>query len=76
MLTYLLQFNFRGAGTEVKDVNSCTPFLLAAANGYCEVACEFKDKTQIDSLDKNRKSAIYLAAEGAHLPLLVVRFDS
>lgn len=72
----MLCYVCRGAETEVKDVYSCTPFLLAAASGYREVVRELKEKTQIDSLDINRKSAIYLAAEGAHLPLLVVRFDS
>ena len=62
----------RGAKTEMQDVNSCTPFLLAAANGHCDVVAELKEITQIDKMDKDRKSAVFLAAEGAHLPLLEV----
>lgn len=53
-------------------MNSCTPFLLAAANGYHGVVAKLEKETQIDKLDKNRKSAVFLAAEGAHFPLLRV----
>ena len=63
---------YRGANTEVQDINSYTPFLLAAANGHLEVVAELKAKTQIDKLDKDRKSAVFLAAEGGYLPVLKV----
>ena len=57
-------------------MNSCTPFLVAAAHGCTDVVAileEIKDKPiQADELDKDRKSAVYLAAEGAHLRLLRV----
>ena len=66
----------RGADTEWKDVNSCTPFLAAAAHGSTGVVSileAIKDKPiQADELDKNRKSAVYLAAAGPHLSLLKV----
>ena len=62
----------RGADTEVCDINSCTPFLLAAANGHVRVVAKLEKRTQIDKLDKTRKSAVFLAAEGAHIPLLRV----
>ena len=69
-------FTFRGANTEWKDVNSCTPFLVAAAHGSIEVVKTLEkvnDKNiQLDKLDKNGKSAVYLAAEGNHLILLKV----
>lgn len=63
---------YRGAKTEVQDINSYTPFLLAAANGHLEVVAELQAKTQIDKLDRNRKSAVFLAAEGGYLPVLKV----
>ena len=79
MLIKVAVFKFflcREADTESKDGNSCTPFLAAAAHGSTEIVAkleEIKDKPiQADELDKNRKSAVYLAAEGAHLPLLKV----
>lgn len=57
-------------------MNSCTPFLVAAAHGSADVVAileEIKDKPiHADELDKDRKSAVYLAAEGAHLRLLKV----
>ena len=56
----------------MQDINSYTPFLLAAANGHLEVVAELKAKTQIDKLDKDRKSAVFLAAEGGYLPVLKV----
>ena len=74
--TYNVIHLCRDADTESKDVNSCTPFLVAAANGSTEVVAKLEkieDKPiQVDELDKDRKSAVYLAAEGAHLPLLKV----
>ena len=63
---------YRGANTEVQDSNSYTPFLLAAANGHLEVVAKLQAKTQIDKLDKDRKSAVFLAAEGGYLLLLKV----
>ena len=67
----------RGANTEWKDVNSCTPFLVAAANGAAGVVAKLEEieevPIQVDKLDKNRKSAVFLAAEGAHFPLLKVQ---
>ena len=53
-------------------MNGCNPFLLAAANGYHGVVAKLKNRTQIDCLDKHGKSAVFLAAEGAHFPLLKV----
>ena len=68
---------FRGARKEWKDVNSCTPFLVAAANGSLEVVKTLEEENkrnaiQFDKLDKNRKSAVYLAVEGNHVDLLKV----
>ena len=68
----LLLITCRGADTEVNDIDSCTPFLLAAANGHVRVVAKLENRTQIDKLDKTRKSAVFLAAEGAHIPLLRV----
>lgn len=69
-------FFFRGANTEWKDVNSCTPFLVAATHGSAGVVAKLEEiedvPIQVDKLDKNRKSAVFLAAEGAHYPLLRV----
>ena len=49
---------------------------MAAANGATDVVAkleQMKEKQiQYDKLDKNRKSAVFLAAEGDHLTLLKV----
>ena len=49
---------------------------MAAANGSTEVVKTLEDENdkivQFDKLDKNRKRAVYLAAEGNHLNLLKV----
>ena len=69
---YILYYTISGADTEVTDISSCTPFLLAAANGHFKVVAKLEKRTQIDKLDENRRSAVFLAAEGAHIPLLRV----
>lgn len=50
---------------------------MAAANGSLEVVKTLEEENkrnaiQFDKLDKNRKSAVYLAVEGNHVDLLKV----
>ena len=74
MNNYYFNCDFRGAKTGMKDINSCTPFLLAAANGHSEVIRQFDENKELTNLDKNRRSAVFLAAEGDHLSLLKVGY--
>ena len=73
MHIYMYLFIFRGAEIDAKDVNLSTPLLVAAANGQVDaIRTLTRSKADVDVLDKNRRSAVYIACEYKHTALLKV----
>ena len=63
----------RGAEIDAQDVNLSTPLLVAAANGQVDaIRTLTRWKADVDVLDKNKRSAVYIACEYKHATLLKV----
>ena len=70
---YCTHSSFRGAEIEAQDVNLSTPLLVAAAHGQVEaIKLLICRKADIDALDKNRRSAVFIACQQKRAPVLQV----
>ena len=62
-----------GADLEALDNDSYTPLLTAAANGQTDAFRTLLGRgATIDVVDKEGRSAVFLAAEEEHIPILKV----
>ena len=58
---------------EAQDINLSTPLLVAAAHGQVQaIKVLIRRKADIDALDKNRRSAVFIACEHNHTAVLQV----
>ena len=71
--TVILLLYFRGADKEAKDIDHYTPLLTAAEFG--RIGC-FKlllqHRASIDAQNKDKKNAVFLAAESNHPEIVAV----
>ena len=69
----LLVIAYSGANKEALDVKSLTPLLTAVSWNKLEaVKCLFELGAQIDAIDEDGKSGVFLAAKLNELPILKV----
>ncbi len=67
----------RGADIEAQDERSVSPLLTAASHGKLEAFQALLERGAfVDVVDKNGKSAVYLAAEANHINILKVRMGT
>lgn len=66
-----------GANIGAADNNSYTPLMTAAANGQVGAFNALRAKgAELDRLDRDGKSIVFLAAEANHVPILKVSASS
>ena len=64
----------RGCDTEVLDNDSMSPLLLAAVWGRAEaVKALIRGECEVNTTDKDGRSAVYWAAQEGHMDVLRVR---
>lgn len=73
MYMYYCSFLYSGADIRAADSNSYTPLLTAAANGQVNAFRVLRERgAQLDILDRDSKSVVFVAAEANHVPILNV----
>ena len=73
-VTLYVHVRIRGADIEAEDANLNTPLLVAAGGGHVDaVATLIRWKADVDTLDKNRRSIVFIACEQKRTAVLKVQ---